>query len=79
MEKEPALKVTLVWLGLGAAWAWDWPKIASILAALFSLCLLMEWLWKRIGRPLAEKFGWVKKKKHRIILLDEIPSERGAL
>ncbi len=48
-----------------------WPNIASGLAALFSLCLLSEWFWKRVWRPLFEWLGWIKPKPHLVLTARE--------
>lgn len=36
-----------------------WGEVASMLAALYTLCLLIEWLWKRILKPAAQRRGWI--------------------
>lgn len=48
-----------------------WPNIASALAALFSLCLLSEWFWKKVWRPLFERLGWIKPKPHLVLTARE--------
>lgn len=57
---HPVLKVTsvgLAWLG-----GMTWGEIASMLAALYTLCMITDWLWKRFGKPLAIRRGWMKGK-----------------
>jgi membrane-associated phospholipid phosphatase len=49
----------------------SWPNIASALAALFSLCLLSEWFWKRIWRPFFVWLGWIKPKPHLVLTARE--------
>lgn len=45
----------------------SWGDVAAMLAALYSLVLIIEWVWKRIARPIAEAHGWVApRKRHRI-------------
>lgn len=45
----------------------SWGDVAAMLAALYSLVLLIEWGWKRIARPIFESRGWVApRKRHRI-------------
>lgn len=49
---------------LASAWAavgvTSWADFASFLAALYTLILLTEWLWKRVGRAFCERRGWLK-------------------
>lgn len=42
-----------------------WADVAAFLAAVYSAVLLLEWLWKRVGRPFAERRGWVARLKRR--------------
>lgn len=44
-----------VWLA-----AKTWSDIAAMLAALYTFCLLTEWGWKRVWKPLAQRMGWIK-------------------
>ena len=37
-----------------------WGELASMLAALYTLCLLIEWAWKRLFKPLLQSRGWIK-------------------
>lgn len=39
-----------------------WPNLAAAAATLFSLCMLFDWWWKRLWRPLLERLGWLKPK-----------------
>lgn len=41
-------------------WSLDWGRIAQILAALYTLCLITEWAWKRVLKPAAQRLGWIK-------------------
>jgi hypothetical protein len=36
-----------------------WPNIASFAAAIYSLCLVTEWFWKKVWRPLCLRKGWL--------------------
>ena len=56
--KHPVVKGASVLL----AWAtgMTWGEFASMLAAVYTLLLIVDWFWKRIGRPLAVRRGWVK-------------------
>ena len=48
-----------------------WGTVASIAAALYSGLLITEWFWKKLWRPMLEKQGWIKRKRHRIITVEE--------
>ena len=55
--KHPAAKFSAgvaVWFT-----AKSWNEIAAMLGALYTLCLLTEWLWKRLLKPLAQRRGWI--------------------
>lgn len=55
---HPVIKVVTVWLAaLGIT---SWGDFAAMLAALYSLLLIIEWCWKRFGRSLAEKYLGLK-------------------
>jgi len=58
--KHPAIKATssaAIWFG-----SMSWGEIAQMMAALYTLCLITEWAWKRLLKPLAQRWGWVKVK-----------------
>lgn len=57
---HPVLKVASV----GVAWlgGMTWGEFASAMAATYTLCLITEWLWKRFGKALAIRLGWIKGK-----------------
>lgn len=38
----------------------SWGEIAAMVAALYTMCLLTEWVWKRVLKPLAIQQGWLK-------------------
>lgn len=38
----------------------SWGDIAQMLAALYTLCLITEWFWKRVLKPFAQQQGWIK-------------------
>lgn len=48
-----AASVGLAWLG-----GMTWGEIASMMAALYTGCLFIEWMWKKLGKPLAQRRGW---------------------
>lgn len=55
---HPVLKLASV----GAAWwaGMSWGELASMLAALYTLLLITDWVWKRFGKPFAIRMGWRK-------------------
>lgn len=69
----PAAKLVTVWGGVLASWGINsWSDVSAILtavsaaiAALYSLCLLFEWLWRKIVRPFCEYHGWVRRVRRR--------------
>lgn len=58
----PVVKVVSVWAAVGFT---SWSDVAAFLAAVYSLLLILDWVWKKFGRPIAEDRGWVKRKKRR--------------
>jgi hypothetical protein len=62
----PIAKVTSAWGVVGiAAWVDVAQLVATTLAALYTLALLCEWLWKKVIRPVCELQGWIKRKRRR--------------
>lgn len=60
---HPMIKIVSVWLAaFGIA---SWSELAAALAALYSVLLIGEWLWKKIGRPFAEHHGLLARKARR--------------
>jgi len=60
-DMEPDTKAGMTKAGIAWAGVWlaklgitTWSDVAAFLAALYSLILICEWLWKRL-RPSAEK------------------------
>jgi hypothetical protein len=49
---QPIIKVATAWAAVGIT---SWAEFASFLAALYSLLLILEWVWKRIIVPLRAK------------------------
>lgn len=59
-------RIASAWTAAIAAWETvDWAKNASMVAFFYTLGLLIEWWWKRLGRPFAESQGWVKRRYRR--------------
>lgn len=61
-SSDPALILVL---------ALPWATIAQMAAALYTMLLMGEWFWKKLWRPLAERRGWVKPQRHRIITVEQ--------
>lgn len=53
----PLAKVLSVWAAIGIT---SWAEFASFVAGMYSVALLGEWVWKKIGRNLAIRLGWIK-------------------
>lgn len=51
---SPVAKAISLWALIGVT---SWAEAASFVAFVYSSVLLMEWLWKRIGRKLAVRYG----------------------
>jgi hypothetical protein len=58
----PGIKIVTAW---GAVAITSWADIAAMLAAVYTLLLILEWLWKKFGRPFAENHGWIIQHKKR--------------
>ena len=52
-----------------------WATVASLLAATYSLVLLSEWFWKRLWRPLLERWGVITPLKRRSISVEEYEAD----
>ncbi len=55
----PVAKAATAWAVVGIT---SWAEFASFLAAIYTLILLGEWVWKRFGRAYAVRRGWVADK-----------------
>ncbi len=66
---NPAVKATSAIAAAGFA-GLTWNEIAAILAALYTLLLICEWVWKRVIKPTALTRGWIKP---RLITEDTEP------
>jgi hypothetical protein len=56
----PATKVISLWAVIGIT---SWTEAAAFAGFLYSMLLIGEWLWKKVGRPFAERRGWVQPKR----------------
>lgn len=64
--KMPAAKLAsagLVLLGQPMTWA----EVAQFMAALYTGCLFIEWAWKRVLKPLAQRRGWIGGKRREFL------------
>lgn len=48
----------------------SWGEAAAAAAFLYSAGLILEFWWKKFWRPLFERLGWLKPRKHRKIVVD---------
>lgn len=54
----PVAKVVSLWAMIGIS---TWQEAASFAAFIYSMCLIIEWFYKKIWRGVFVKIGWVKK------------------
>lgn len=59
---NPIAKAVTLWAAVGIT---SWADFASLLAALYSLILIGEWIWKKWMRPRLEVRGYIKRLKRR--------------
>lgn len=57
-----ATRIASLWALVGIT---SWADFAAFVAAIYSLLLIGEWLWKRLGRPFAERHNWLARKHRR--------------
>lgn len=43
----------------------SWSDLAAFLAAVYSLLLIVEWVWKKFLRACLERRGWLKPRRRR--------------
>lgn len=56
--KYPVLKAASA--GAAVVGGLTWGEIASMLAAAYTVLLIIDWWWKRFGKALFIRFGWTK-------------------
>lgn len=56
----PAAKVVSLWALIGIT---SWAEAAAFAGFVYSLLLIGEWVWKKLGRPFSERRGWIKPKR----------------
>lgn len=69
--KADATKAGAAWVSVGGAdvvGGTDWGQIAAMMAAGYTMLLIIEWFWKRVCRPFAESRGWVKRKRRITVM-----------
>lgn len=59
---SPGVKIATAWAAVGVT---SWAEFASALAALYTLLLIGEWLWKKLIRPFCERRGLVQRLHRR--------------
>lgn len=55
---HPVLKIFSAILASLAGMSWG--EIASMLAAGYTVLLIVDWFWKRIFKPVCVRKGWIK-------------------
>ena len=60
--QAPTIKIATSWGGVIVT---SWNEIAAILASVYTILLISEWVWKRAFRPFLEKRQWLKKPQRR--------------
>lgn len=61
-SKATATKLTLAWLGVTFSWTFTWAEFAAMLAAVYTIWLMIERAWDRYIRPFCERRKWIKRK-----------------
>jgi hypothetical protein len=56
----PAAKVVSLWAVIGIT---SWTQAAAFAGFVYSCLLIGEWIWKKAGRPFAERRGWVSSRQ----------------
>ena len=56
----PVTKVVSLWALIGVT---TWTEAAAFAGFVYSLILIGEWLWKKAFRRLAERKGWIQKRR----------------
>lgn len=62
---NPVLKATTaVFFTFAGHTVSEWAQLAglvsTVLASVYCGCLITEWLWKRIAKPVALYYGWIE-------------------
>lgn len=43
----------------------SWGDAAAAIAFIYTAALFLEWAWKKVLRPLFERWGWIARKRRR--------------
>lgn len=57
----PVLKVISVWAAVGIT---SWSDFAAFIASMYTLCLIGEFFWKKVAKPIAQERGWISKRDY---------------
>ena len=63
--KHPAVKAASGILA--SVGAMSWGELAQAAAFIYSACLIVEWVWKRVLKPLAQRRGWIAGKRREFL------------
>ncbi|WP_290872056.1 hypothetical protein [Aquabacterium sp.] len=61
--ESPVLKVFSMWAAIGIT---SWAEFASFLAAIYTMFLMGEWLWKKLFKPIAVRHGWIEAPRNYV-------------
>lgn len=67
---HPIAKLVVGWLAAIGVNSWSsmasmMAALASFLAALYTLCILLEFIWQKWVRPCLENREWIRRRKRR--------------
>jgi len=54
---SPVIKIVTSW---GAVAVTSWSDVAAILASIYTLILIGEWVWKKSLKPFLKRRGFIK-------------------
>jgi hypothetical protein len=60
---HPVIKIITAWLA--AYGITSWGDAASVVAFAYTVLLLVDFVWKKVGRAAFERRGWIKRKVRR--------------
>lgn len=58
----PGLKIASAWAAVGIT---SWAEAASFVAFVYTVLLLADFFWKKIGRDFCVRRGWMKPQRRR--------------
>jgi len=62
VENNGGIKIASAWAAVAIT---SWADAAAALAALYTILLIGEWVWKKVLRPFAERQGLIKRVSRR--------------